>query len=105
MIISDLNYLEAVTEEIVGGNLYFSKNITSAVASATDFNARNNVTDTFQKLATINVASNVKGNSSDFSFDNEAVGQNSSTEGTLNQITIAGVGSSQNGTFTSAANY
>ncbi len=104
MIISDLNYLEAVTEEILGGNVVFSKNLNSVVAATDTFNANTNVNDAFTKLANINVASNVKGNSSDFSFDNEALGKNSSTEGTLNQETIAGVGSSQTGTFVAASN-
>lgn len=105
MIISDLNYLEAVTESVIGGNnVDFSKKLSSVVDTKLVFNSASKVDDVFNKKANIAVNSNVKGNSSDFTFDNEALGPNSSTEGTFNQEVIAGVGSSQNGSFVAAAN-
>lgn len=109
MIISDLNYLESVTSEteIFGGTgkvFDFKKNIDSKVNSDTNFKANSDVNDIFNKKANIDVKSKVEGNSSTFAFDNEAVGYYSNTQGTFNQIAVAGEGSSQNGTFVAAAN-
>lgn len=113
MIISDLNYLEITSEEVVGGQFFpfppnrldFDKKLNSTVNTNTNFTSNTNVNDVFNKTANINVRSNVTGNSSTFAFDNEAIGFNSNTQGALNQIAIAGQGSSQNGTFVAAANY
>lgn len=108
MIISDLNYLEAVSQEteVIGGTSRFDfyKNVNANVNTNTNFKANTYVTDYFDKYANINVKSNVKGNSSTFAFDNEAEGYNSNTQGVLNQLTVAGNYSGQNGTFVSAAN-
>ncbi|MBD2773639.1 hypothetical protein [Iningainema tapete] len=105
MIISDLNYLEAVTETVVGGrHLNFDKNLLSNIKTNLDFDSNTNINEVVNKNANIRVNSNVVGNSATFAFDNEAIGPNSTAEGTLSQITIAGEGSSQSGTFISATN-
>src|SRR5438270_897543 len=49
-------------------------------------------------------AANVLGNSATLSFDNEAIGPNSHVQRDFSQVAIAGVGSSQSGTFIAAAN-
>jgi len=108
MIISDLNVLEVVeAAEVVGGtsSLFFTKDLSAYVNTYNNFNANSYVKDYFTKYADIKVDSKVKGNSSSLAFDNEAIGPNSNTQGTLNQQTIAGVGSSQNGVFVAASNY
>lgn len=108
MIISDLNYLEAVSQEteVVGGSSSFDfyKNVNAYVNTNTNFNSNSSVNDYFNKYANIYVNSNVKGNSSTFAFDNEAQGSDTNTQGVLNQLTVAGRYSGQNGTFVSAAN-
>ena len=106
MIISDLNYLEAITEEIVGGGYFtFDKQLSSTILSNQTFNSTTTVNDIFNKQANIAVTSNVTGNSSTLTYDNEAIGPNSNTQAVVNQETIAGGGSSQNGSFVSATNY
>jgi hypothetical protein len=108
MVISDLNVLEVVeATEVVGGtsNLFFQKDLISYVNTYNNFYANSYVNDYFKKYADIYVDSKVKGNSSSFAVDNEAIGFNSNTQGTLNQQTIAGVGSSQNAVFVAASNY
>lgn len=112
MIISDLNVLEVVeAAEVVGGSfarptpsLKFDKDIKANVNTNTNFTSTVNVKDFFLKAAYIDVDSKVKGNSSTFAFDNEAAGKDTNTQGTLNQLTIAGQYSGQNGVFVSAAN-
>jgi hypothetical protein len=109
MIISDLNYLESATQDVVGGtsrldNFRFKKDIDSNIKSNIDFKSNSNVRDFFEKKANIDVKSNVQGNSSSLAFDNEAIGKDSNTQGTFSQLTVAGQGSSQSGTFVSAAN-
>ena len=110
MIISDLNYLEAVSQEIeiVGGgyldSFKFKKDLDTKIKSDIDFNFDSNIKADFNKKANIKVDSNVKGNSSTFAFENEAVGKDSNTQGELNQIAVAGKGSSQSGLFVAAAN-
>jgi hypothetical protein len=107
MIISELNYLEVVTEaEVVGGSVWnFKKNLESNVKTNVSFKSTSEVKDIFVKQAYIDVYSDVYGNSSSLSFDNEAQGYNSNTQGTFSQLTVAGQGSAQSGTFVSAANY
>lgn len=108
MIISDLNYLEAVSQEteVIGGSSYFDfyKNVNANVNTKTNFNSNSYVTDYFDKKANIDVNSKVKGNSSTFAFDNEAQGYDTNTQGTLNQLTVAKNYSGQNGIFVSASN-
>jgi hypothetical protein len=112
MIISDLNYLEAVSQEteVVGGSYYspgfnFYKNVSAYVNTNTNFNSNSYVNDYFNKYANINVNSNVNGNSSTIAFDNEAQGPDTNTQAVLNQLTVAGQYSGQNGTLVSASNY
>jgi hypothetical protein len=112
MIISDLNYLEAVSQEteVIGGSYYYTpgynfyKNVSANVSTNTTFNSNTNINDVFNKNANINVRSNVTGNSSTFALDNEAQGYNSNTQGALNQLAVAGQYSGQNGVFVAAAN-
>jgi len=108
MIISDLNYLEAVSQEteLIGGSSYFDfyKNVNANVNTSTNFNSSTYVSDYFNKYANIKVDSQVKGNSSTFAFDNEAKGYNTNTQGVLNQLTVGDYYSGQNGTFVSASN-
>ncbi|BAZ05407.1 hypothetical protein NIES3974_20550 [Calothrix sp. NIES-3974] len=112
MIISDLSVLEVVeAAEVLGGTFVrptpgfrYDKNINANVNTTTSFTSNVNVQDVFKKDANIKVVSDVKGNSSTFAFDNEAAGKNTNTQGTLNQLTIAGEYSGQNGLFVSAAN-
>jgi hypothetical protein len=94
--------MDAVT---AGANdLNFFKDLTSLSSNNVNFNANSQVLDLFQKLALINVQSHVTGNSASLGFDNEAVGKNSTVQGTFSQIAIAGQGSSQTGLFVAAAN-
>jgi hypothetical protein len=87
-----------------GKSLEFEKQIDSQSNNQVDFQANRDIQDSYKKYATIKVNSHVKGNSATLDFDNEAVGRNSNVQGTLSQITIAGQGSSQTGSFVSAAN-
>jgi len=108
MIISDLTYMEAATDEVVGAgssHFGFNKDIYQNIYTNLTFNAKSNIKSKFKKKARIDVKSRVKGNSSTFAFDNEAVGPNSNTQGELNQLAVAYGGSSQNGLFVAAANY
>lgn len=82
----------------------FTKNLNSTSSNNVDFSADRNISDYYKKYANINVKSYVKGNSATMDFDNEAVGKNSNVQGTLSQLTVAGQGSSQTGSFVSAAN-
>ena len=111
MIISDLTYLETVSQEteIVGGGSFyndfkFKKDLNSKIKTDIKFDFDSDIKSDFNKKAKIDVESKVKGNSSTFAFDNEAVGKDSNTQGELNQLAVAGKGSSQNGLFVAAAN-
>jgi hypothetical protein len=108
MIIAELNYLEVVTEtEVLGGTgvWNFKKDLNSNVKTNLTFKSDTDIEDKFYKVAYIDIYSDVYGNSSSFAFDNEAQGYNSNTQGSFNQLSVEGVGSSQNGLFVSAANF
>jgi hypothetical protein len=85
-------------------SLDFTKNINSKSNNYVKFNGYSDIDHQYNKQAYIDVYSKVKGNSATLDFDNEAVGKNSNVQGTLSQISIAGQGSSQTGSFVSAAN-
>jgi hypothetical protein len=99
MIISELNYLEDATQEIVGGWCYscpdvdFDKYLNSDTTTTITFDSTVDINDTFKKEATITVKSDVTGNSSSLAFDNEAIGYNSNTQGAFSQLVVAGIGS------------
>lgn len=109
MIISDLNYLEAATEEVTGGtrprrnDIDFSKNLNANISSRVNLAANFSVNSTFNKTTNINAYANVYGNTSTLTFENEAAGYDTNTQGNFAQLTIAGQGSSQAGYFSSAA--
>lgn len=75
MIISDLNYLEAVSPEteIVGGNgsFLFNKNLETKVNNNVNLKLNADINSNFKKNADINLKSNVNGNSSTLAFSNE----------------------------------
>jgi hypothetical protein len=103
MIISDLNYLEVATEEVVGGGYSFIKVVDATFnnTAAIKFNAT--VTDTLTKVATYNVASTVTGNSASITFDNEAIGNNTNTQASFSQLVVAGESSNQSGILVAVA--
>ena len=108
MIISDLNVLEAVEGSAIVGGMFtpgftYKKDVKVNENTNLDFTSDSKVTDIFKKVATYNIDSKVKGNSSSFVFNNEAQGKNTNTQGTFNQLTVAGEYSGQYGTFVSAA--
>ena len=84
--------------------LDFTKHLKSTSDNNVKFKGYSDISHEYNKQAYIDVNSRVKGNSATLDFDNEAVGKNSNVQGTLSQITIAGQGSSQAGSFVSAAN-
>src|SRR5437763_13012936 len=96
--------LDKVTAGAATHSLDFTKNIYSTSKNNVDFNGYSDIQHNYMKQAYIDVYSKVKGNSATLDFDNEAVGKNSNVQGTLSQISIAGQGSSQTGSFVSAAN-
>ncbi len=96
--------MDVVTAGATAGSLDFSKKISSTSNNTVNFTADRDISDSYSKYATIKVKSHVTGNSATMDFDNEAVGRNSNVQGTLSQISIAGQGSSQAGSFVSAAN-
>jgi hypothetical protein len=96
--------LDKVTAGGVTPSLDFSKQINSTSNNNVNFNAYSDIQHNYMKQAYIDVFSKVKGNSSTLDFDNEAIGKNSNVQGTLSQISVAGQGSSQTGSFVSAAN-
>jgi hypothetical protein len=85
-------------------SLDFTKHINSMSDNNVKFKGYSDISHEYNKEAYIDVYSRVKGNSATLDFDNEAVGKNSNVQGTLSQISIAGQGSSQAGSFVSAAN-
>ena len=96
--------LDRVTAGGATPSLDFSKQINSTSNNNVNFNGYSDIQHNYMKQANIDVYSKVKGNSSTFDFDNEAIGKNTNVQGTLSQISIAGQGSSQTGSFVSAAN-
>lgn len=110
MIISDLNYLEAVSAEteIVGGtsnrNFDFKKNLKANIDVDVKNNFKTDVDIKFNKNAKLKAEADVKGNLANIVFDNEAVGKNTDTEGKIDQFVYEGELSSQAGYFTAAAN-
>ena len=77
--------------------------LSSMTSNSVNFTGTSSISDAFTKTANIKVKSYVIGNSASLAFDNEAVGRNSNSQGTLSQETVAGQGSSQSGLFVSAA--
>lgn len=111
MIISDLNYLEAVSPEteIVGGHSYrdefkFNKNLNVKIDTNVKNKFETDVDIKFNKNAKLKAEADVKGNLSNLVFDNEAVGKNTDTEVKIDQLVYAGELSSQVGYVTAAAN-
>jgi hypothetical protein len=96
--------MDVVTAGSSSKSFDFTKDLSSTSNNNVNFSADRNISDYYKKYANINVKSYVKGNSATMDFDNEAVGKNSNVQGTLSQITVAGQGSSQTGSFVSAAN-
>jgi hypothetical protein len=96
--------LDKVTAGGAAPSLDFSKQINSTSNNNVNFNGYSDVQHNYMKQAYIDVLSKVKGNSATLDFDNEAIGKNSNVQGTLSQVSIAGQGSSQTGSFVSAAN-
>jgi hypothetical protein len=93
-----------VTAGAATHSLDFTKDIDSMSNNNVKFKGNSNISHEYNKEAYIDVYSRVKGNSATLDYDNEAVGKNSNVQGTLSQISIAGQGSSQAGSFVSAAN-
>jgi hypothetical protein len=91
-------------DNITAGGFSFSKDLTSTSTNTVNFYGDSQIQDLFLKKAAIDVYSHVKGNSASLAFDNQAVGKNTSVQGSFSQETIAGQGSSQTGLFVSAAN-
>ena len=79
--------------------------LSSTTSNSVNFTANSNISDAFIKIADIKAKSYVTGNSASLAFDNEAVGKNSTTQGSFSQATVAGQGSSQSGLFVSAAGH
>jgi hypothetical protein len=105
MIISDLNYLEAASEEIFGGFRFnAAKTVTTTVSSTVNFNSTSVIKQNFNKDGAINFVSNVSGNSATLLFENEAIGSNTLVEGELTQLVIHGQLSSQAGKFVASTN-
>ncbi|MEM7555830.1 MAG: hypothetical protein AAF378_17380 [Cyanobacteria bacterium P01_A01_bin.84] len=93
MIISDLNYLETSTEEVLGGNYNFKKNISSTVDTNITFDSKTNVDKDVNVDVAINAKANIKGNIADLQFDVEAVGDDSFTEVEASVLTTDGLSS------------
>jgi hypothetical protein len=96
--------MNVVTAGAATRSLDFTKNINSTSNNNVNFSGYSDIQHNYMKQAYIDVYSKVKGNSATLDFDNEALGKNSNVQGTLSQISIAGQGSSQTGSFVSAAN-
>ena len=79
--------------------------LSSTTSNSVNFTANSNISDAFIKIADIKAKSYVTGNSASLAFDNEAVGKNSTTQGSFSQATVAGQGSSQSGLFVSAVGH
>jgi hypothetical protein len=96
--------MNVVTAGAATRSLDFTKNINSTSNNNVNFSGYSDIQHNYMKQAYTDVYSKVKGNSATLDFDNEAVGKNSNVQGTLSQISVAGQGSSQTGSFVSAAN-
>ncbi|MGH8000100.1 MAG: hypothetical protein ACREPR_11865 [Brasilonema sp.] len=105
MIISDLNYLEAAQETVVGGTSFnFSKNINAKVNTDASTSFDSDTTVSYYKNALVKAKSDVSGNLASVTFSNEAYGKNTDTEVSVTQVVVEGYGSSQEGTISAAAN-
>jgi hypothetical protein len=78
MIISDLNYLESATQDVVGGTFAFNNAYTISGASYTGTGV--------VALGFYGVASSVTGNSASIQGDNQAFGLSTNTQTTFSQV-------------------
>jgi hypothetical protein len=95
--------MDGVTAGSSSKSFDFTKNLKSTSTNNVNFTGNSDITDSYSKSADYKIKAYVKGNSADFSFDNQAVGKNTNTQGWLSQETVAGQGSSQSGSFSSVA--
>ncbi|HBK97537.1 MAG TPA: hypothetical protein DD001_09490 [Microcoleaceae bacterium UBA10368] len=78
MIVSDLNYLESATQDVVGGTFAFNNAYTISGASYTGTGV--------VALGFYGVASSVTGNSASIQGDNQAFGLSTNTQTTFSQV-------------------
>ena len=106
MIISDLDYLAAANENLVGGTGNgFKKNLDVNVDTNIDFNYDSDIDAKFDKDIYLDSDLKLDGNFASFAFDNEAVGPYTVAEGEMTQISIYGKYSGQSGLFVAGADY
>ncbi|MEM7725133.1 MAG: hypothetical protein AAF208_02020 [Cyanobacteria bacterium P01_A01_bin.45] len=104
MIISDLNYLETSTEEVLGGNFNFKKNIASNVKTDVEFDFDSEFDKDVDIDANIDAKANVQGNITNVLFDVEAVGKDTFVEAEVSVLSVENELSSAAGSFTSVVN-
>jgi hypothetical protein len=102
MIISDINYLEDANQEIVGG--YGFTKMNAMKINMVNLTGDSTIIDKFTMPATISIDSNLSGNSSSFTFKNEALGPNTNTQYSLSQEVVPGQRSNLLGFLFAAAN-
>jgi hypothetical protein len=88
-------------DEITAGGS-FTRDLTSTSSNTFNSSGNSQITSSFQ--GGVGIYSHVKGNSASLAFDNQALGKNTSVQGSFSQVAVAGQGASQTGLFVSAAN-
>lgn len=86
MIISDLNYLEVTSEEVVGGSVSVDKDVDISVDFDKEFDFDVDIDVTKNIDASLTSTVDISGNFASVEFDSTAIGNNSFSEATINVL-------------------